>query len=73
MAIADHQCDAGSFCGDVGILFGRDRLGGIERPLVQRRMAPIASDTRPTRAAATVIERREIRSCLKSIVSIPNR
>jgi len=34
--------------------------------------APIASDTRPTKAAATVTVRREMRS-LPSIVSIPNR
>ena len=38
MAIADDQRNPGSFCADIGILFGRDRLGGIERTLVQRRM-----------------------------------
>ena len=38
MAIADHQCNAGSFCRGVRILFGRDCLGGIERTLVERGM-----------------------------------
>src|SRR5882672_7444513 len=33
--------------------------------------APIASDTKPTKAAATVTERREMRSCLTSIIQFP--
>ena len=38
MAVADHQRNAGSPGANVGILFGRDRLGGIERTLVERSM-----------------------------------
>ena len=38
MAIADHERNAGGRCADRAGLFGRDRLGGIERTLVQRRM-----------------------------------
>src|ERR1700720_3626470 len=34
-------------------------------------LAPIASDTTPTNAAAMVTERREIRSCLTFITIIP--
>jgi hypothetical protein len=34
-------------------------------------LAPIANDTTPTKAAAMVTERREIRSCLTFITIIP--
>ena len=39
MAVADHQRDPRGVPGDTGCaLLGRDRLGGIQRPHVQRRM-----------------------------------
>jgi hypothetical protein len=42
----------------------------VER-LFSAALAPIANDTTPTKAAAMVTERREIRSCLTFITIIP--
>ena len=38
MTVADHQRDPRSPLGGIGALLGGDRLGGIQRPLVQRGM-----------------------------------
>src|SRR6476659_6504949 len=46
-------------------------LAASSERLFSAAWAPIASDTRPTRAAATVTERREMRSCLTSIIQFP--
>ena len=71
MAIADHQRDPGGALPTSTLCSVATALAASSARLFSAAWAPIASDTRPTRAAAMVTERREMRTASTFIGSFP--